>query len=163
MKAIYPGSFDPITNGHLDIIKRSVNLFDELIVVVMENDGKPRAFSPEERMDMIRKTIGTLDAKVRVDYYAGLIVDYCAMKNIYTIVRGLRALSDFDFEFQFALTNRKLNDKVDCVFLMTSGEYSYVSSSTVRTIASHGGDTSFMVTNYVAEKLKEKFRKGEVK
>ncbi len=161
MRAIYPGSFDPITNGHLDIIKRSVKLFDELVVVVMENDGKFRTFSPEERIDMIQHTVKDIDAKISVDYYAGLIVDYCTMKNIYTIVRGLRALSDFDFEFQFALTNRKLNDKIDCVFLMTSGEYSYVSSSTVRTIAANAGDTSFMVTDYVGKKLKEKFRKGE--
>lgn len=162
MKAIYPGSFDPITNGHLDIIKRSVKLFDELVVVVMENDHKSRVFSPEERIDMIRETTKDLDSKICVDYYAGLIVDYCNIKNIYTIVRGLRALSDFDFEFQFALTNRKLNEKVDCVMLMTSGEYSYVSSSTVRIIAAHGGDTSFMVPKYVEKKLKENYQKGEV-
>ena len=142
--AIYPGSFDPITKGHLDIICRAAPMFDKLIVVVMTNSEKVSAFSNEERCEMIEKSVFGID-NVDVDCYKGLLADYAAKKNACAIIRGLRAMSDFEYEFQMALTNKKLNPKVETLFLTTSAENMYLSSSMVKLIASLDGD----ITDFV--------------
>lgn len=159
-EAIYPGSFDPITRGHLDIIRRSAKVFDRVHVVCMVNQSKKYAFSLEERMDMIRRTLDGLGDKVVVDSFCGLLVDYCERQKIYTVIRGLRALTDFDYEFQLALTNRRLNDKVDSVLFVTGNNFSYISSSMVKEIASYHGDVSFMVEPYVEKKLSALYNDG---
>lgn len=153
-EAIYPGSFDPITFGHIDIIKRSVKVFDRVHVVVMVNQSKKYAFSLDERIEMITESLKELGDKVVVDTYCGLLVDYCEKKQVYTVIRGLRALTDFDYEFQMALTNRRLNNKVDSVLFVSGHNYSYISSSMVKEIAQFGGDISFMVDPFVEQKLK---------
>ncbi|MBO4693353.1 MAG: pantetheine-phosphate adenylyltransferase [Clostridia bacterium] len=142
--AICPGSFDCITLGHLDIISRAANMFDEIIVVAMNNVKKEYTFTPEERVEMIKKS--TSDIKnVRVDMYDGLLADYAAKKGACAIIKGLRAMSDFEYEFQMALTNKKLNPKVETVFLTTSAQNMYLSSSMVKQIVSMGGDISDFV------------------
>ncbi len=156
--AIYPGSFDPITNGHLDIIERSVKVFDKVDVVIMDNIKKQYRFSIEERMQMINDSVGSLKEKITVSHYEGLLVDYCELTGAYTVIRGLRALTDFDYEFQMALTNRQLNSKVDSVLFVTNNNYSYISSSMVNEIASYHGDVSFMVPPNVNEKLISKYK-----
>ena len=156
--AVYPGSFDPITNGHLDIIKRAESLFDEVIVAVIRNPSKSSQFTLEERVEMIKKSIGGLK-KVKVDSFEGLLVSYAQKKKANVIVRGLRAVSDFDYEFQMALTNRKMVPKIETLFFMTDYKYSYLSSSFVKEIARLGGKVGELVPVPVAKKL-HKF-KGE--
>lgn len=137
--AICPGSFDPITKGHLDIISRAAAMFDRVVVVVMTNAKKQCSFTPEERRDMITKTVAQLP-NVDVDIYNGLLAEYAAIHNAGVIIKGLRAMSDFEYEFQMALTNKKLNPEVETLFLTTSAENMYLSSSMVKQIASMGGD-----------------------
>lgn len=155
--AFFPGTFDPITNGHLDIIERAIQIFDRLVVLVAFNPEKVSFFTVEERVDMIRETTRQWD-QIEVDHYAGLLVDYAELKGIRTAVRGLRAVTDFELEFQQALTHRGLNPKFESVFLMTSSEYLYLNSTIIRQIAQLGGDVSKFVPSYVEQKVKEKVR-----
>lgn len=156
---IYPGSFDPITLGHLDVILRSSKLFDKLYIGVLNNSKKHALFTAKERVDMIRQAMGDLK-NVEVEAFDGLLVDYAGMKQANAIVRGLRAVTDFEYELQLAQTNHKINPQVDTVFLTTSVEYSYLSSSIVKEIASYGGDVAkFLpedISGILYEKLKEK-------
>ena len=142
--AICPGSFDPVTYGHLDIITRASKMFHKVIVVVAGNSSKNCSFTPEERVEMIKKCIGNLP-NVSVDHYGGLLAEYAAEKGATAIIKGLRAMSDFEYEFQMALTNKKLNPNVETLFLTTSAENMYLSSSMVKQIASMGGDISDFV------------------
>lgn len=155
--AICPGSFDCITMGHLDIITRAAAMFDEIIVVAMNNADKKYTFTPEERIDMIKKS--TADIKnVSVDLYDGLLAEYAAKKNACAIIKGLRAMSDFEYEFQMALTNKKLNPKVETLFLTTSAQNMYLSSSMVKQIASMGGDVSDFVPHVILGDILSKLR-----
>lgn len=157
--AIYPGSFDPVTLGHLDIIERAAALFDRLVVVVMHNQNKRPAFTPEERVDMIRRVTAKLP-NVEVRLYDGLLANYADAVGACTIVKGLRAVSDFDNEFQMALANRRLNRNVDTAFLMTSAEYMFLSSSVVKDIAAHGGSIEGFVPADLVEEITAKLQKG---
>lgn len=154
--AIYPGSFDPITYGHIDLIERAVGLFDELIVAVAHNIRKLGLFSVQERLDMIKELTERYKI-VSVDSFDGLLVDYVRKRKAICVVRGLRAFSDFEFEFQMALTNRKLNDDFETIFLMTHENYSFISSSLVKELIEFGGDISAFVPKVVERRLKEKF------
>lgn len=154
--AVYPGSFDPITNGHLSIIRRALEIFDEVIVAVARNSEKKGLFTIPERMEMIHEVVGDLKG-VRVDTFQGLLVDYVVSMNTNVVVRGLRALSDFDYEFQLALMNRKLSRKVQTVFLMTDYKWLYVSSTITKEAASLGGDINGLVPLPVRERLADKF------
>lgn len=154
--AIYPGSFDPITYGHIDLIERTVGLFDELIVAIAHNIRKVSLFSIQERLDMIRELVAGYGS-VEVDSFDGLLVDYVRKRKASCVVRGLRAFSDFEFEFQMALTNRKLNDSFETIFLMTHENYSFISSSLVKELIEFGGDISAFVPDVVERRLKEKF------
>lgn len=154
-RAIYPGSFDPVTNGHLDIIERAAGLFDELIVAVSTNIGKSPLFTTDERVEMLREACRHLP-NVTVEHFDGLLVRYAADRSANVIVKGLRALSDFEFEFEMALMNRRLDEGIETVFMMTSAEYSYLSSSIVREIASFGGSVEGLVPKIAEEYLKRK-------
>ena len=153
--AIYPGSFDPITNGHLDVVRRALSLVDHVVVGVIYNPAKAPLFSLEERMDLIR-TLFRDEPRVEVAAFRGLLIDFARLKDVYTIIRGLRAVSDYDYEFQMAITNRHLCPKLDTVFLMTDVAYSYLSSSLVKQVARFGGDVSSFVPMEIELKLKEK-------
>ena len=155
-KAIYPGSFDPVTYGHIDIIERASDIFDELIVAVLNNKGKTPLFSVDERVNILNKVLGSLP-NVRVLSYEGLLVDFAVSNGAGVVVRGLRAVTDFEYELQLAQTNSVLNSGVDTVFLTTSLKYAYLSSSTVKEVASYGGDISKFVPPYVEELTHEKF------
>ena len=151
--AICPGSFDPITIGHLDIISRCSAMFDKVIVVVMTNIHKnSSSFSVDERIEMIKKSVAHLP-NIEVDYFDGLLADYAAKKNAKAIVKGLRAMSDFEYEFQMALTNKKLNPNVETIFLTTSAENMYLSSSMVKQIASMDGDISSFVPEVIRQDI----------
>jgi len=154
--AIYPGTFDPITNGHLSILNRALKIFDKLIIAILNNPQKAPLFSLEERISMIEEIL-KLRPNVEIDSFDGLLVDYVIKKESNAIVRGLRALSDFEFEFQMALMNRKLNRKVQSVFLMTDYKWFYISSTIIKEAASLGGDISGLVPPLVCRKLKEKY------
>ncbi len=155
-RAIYPGSFDPVTNGHLDIIERARKLFDEVVVSVANNDGKQALFTLEERLDMLRATIGKID-NVRIAQFDGLLVEFAVAEKAVAVVRGLRAVSDFEFEFQMALMNRKLETAVETIFLMPKEEYTYLSSRIIKEIARLGGDASQFVPASVVTALHKKF------
>ena len=156
-RAIYSGSFDPMTYGHLDIIKRASEVFDELIVSVLNNKTKTPLFSVSERVKILEEATKDMP-NVKVDSFSGLLIDYAREKDIHVIVRGLRAITDFEYELQIAQTNRILSGgKVDTVFFNTSLEYSYLSSSSVKEIASFGGDISQCVPDFVAKQTYEKF------
>jgi len=157
-RAVYPGSFDPITNGHIDIIKRASKLFDELIVAVLVNPAKTPLFTVEERMELIRKSLNDMP-NIKVDNFDGLLAHYVSRVNADVIVRGLRAVSDFETEFQMALMNKRLNPDVEIVFLMTSYEYSYLSSGVVKEVVRLGGNVSGLVPECVEAKLLEKIRR----
>jgi pantetheine-phosphate adenylyltransferase len=157
-RAIYPGSFDPVTNGHLDVVERARKLFDELIVAVAHNDEKQPLFSLEERLDLLQQTVGKID-HVRIAQFDGLLVDFAIEQEASAVIRGLRAVSDFEFEFQMALMNRKLKDSVETIFLMPKEEYTYLSSRLVKEIARLGGDVSKFVPGVVASALGKKFKK----
>lgn len=159
-KALYPGSFDPITKGHLDIISRAYAIVDHLTVTILENPRKHSAFTIEERLEMIRRC--TKDyPKVEVDYFSGLLIDYVKRKGISVIIKGLRAISDFEFEFQMALVNRKLNPDVETLFMMTNSKYSYLSSSIVKEVADFGGDFRKLVPKEVYQLIANKFPQNE--
>lgn len=158
--AICPGSFDPITIGHLDIISRCAKMFDEVIVVVMANVHKSSgSFSVEERVKMIEQSVTELK-NVTVDHYEGLLADYAAQKHASAIVKGLRAVTDFEYEFQMALTNKKLNPDVETLFLTTSAENMYLSSSMVKQIASMGGDITEFVPATIHDDIIKRLKKG---
>ena len=154
--AVYPGSFDPITNGHVDLIKRALRMFDELIVLIAYNPNKQSLFSVEERLEMIREVIKDCN-NVRVDTYDGLLVEYAKKEGANIILRGLRALSDFEYEFQLALINRRLNREVETVFLMTGFRWFYTSSTIINEAASLGGSVKGLVPEIVNQKLQEKY------
>ena len=157
-KAIYPGSFDPLTFGHLDIIKRSAKIVDELYVAVLVNSAKKSLFSIEERVNMLRELLAEYD-NVKVESFQGLTVDYAKEKDATIIVRGLRAITDFDYELQIAQMNRTIYNEVDTMFLTTSLEYAYLSSTVVREVASYGGDISHFVPESIIPKIYDKFKK----
>lgn len=155
--AVYPGSFDPITNGHLDLIERALNIFDKLIVAVAENPDKNPLFTIEERLEMVKEATKDYDDKVIIDRIYGLTVDYVEKQGASVIVRGLRAISDFEFELQMALMNRKLNSKIETVFLMPSIQYSYIKSSLVKQVARIGGCLDGLVPKPAIRELRKKF------
>jgi len=157
MRVVYPGSFDPVTNGHLDIMERAANLFDEVVVAVLKNPNKNPLFSVEERIEILREVTGHLP-NVQIDSFDGLLIDYARQQEAKAVVRGLRAVSDFEFEFQVALANRKLSEDVETVFLMTSNQYSFLSSSIVKEIASLGGCVKGLVPPKVEKKLRKKYK-----
>ena len=152
---IYPGSFDPITNGHLDVIQRASRLFDRVVVAIARNGSKQPLFTPAERKRLIEKSIEGL-GNVSVDVFEGLLVEYVEQQSGHAVIRGLRALSDFEYEFQMALMNRQLNEKVETLFMMPRASYSFLSSHLVREIATLGGDVSAFVTPEVRAALTER-------
>ncbi len=156
-RAIYPGSFDPVTNGHIDVIERARKLFDEVIVAVAVNDQKQPLFALDDRLAMLRKAI-TIEG-VRVAPMTGLLVEFAASENAHAVIRGLRAISDFEFEFQMALMNRKLDEEIETIFLMPKEEYTYLSSRIVKEIAQLGGNVSAFVPRPVAEALAKKLKR----
>lgn len=163
LRAIYPGSFDPVTNGHLDVIRRSSKMVDELIVGVLNNNAKIPLFSVEERVRMLEKVLKDMP-NVKCIPFEGLLVDFAHETGARMVIRGLRAITDFEYELQMAQTNHKLRPDVETVFLTTSLEYSYLSSTTVKEVAAFGGDISQFVPEYVADRIKEKMKqKGECK
>lgn len=156
--AVYPGSFDPVTYGHLDIIRRAARMFDELIVSVLNNKAKTPLFSAEERVRILEEATKEFP-NVKVDSFTGLLIDYAREKDIHISVRGLRAITDFEYELQIAQTNKKLSGgSLDTIFLTTSLEYSYLSSSSVKEIAYFGGDISQCVPPFVADMIHEKYK-----
>ena len=159
--AVYPGSFDPVTNGHLDILRRSLAMFDEIIVALANNPRKQPLFSYDERSTFIEQATTDLGDRVKTDQFSGLLVDYCRSVNARCIVRGLRALNDFEYEFQFAHMNRRLAPEVDSVFFMTDERNHYVSSSLVKEVASFGGDVTGLVPESVKAALEAKRAEGE--
>ena len=154
--AVYPGSFDPITNGHLDIVRRASQMFDRVVVAVATSVDKHPLFDIDERIDMVQKAVAGL-RNVRVDRIDGLLVNYVRRKRAAVIVRGLRAVSDFEFEFQLALMNRKLDSRIETIFLMTKDEYTFISSRLVKEISQLGGDVSGFVPRGVERTLSHKF------
>jgi pantetheine-phosphate adenylyltransferase len=157
-RAIYPGSFDPVTNGHLDVVERARKLFDEVIVAVAHNDEKQALFPLNERLDLLQDTVGKI-SNVRIAQFEGLLVEFARAEKAGAVIRGLRAVSDFEFEFQMALMNRKLNAAVETIFLMPKEEYTYLSSRIVKEIARLGGDVSAFVPSRVAQALSRKFNR----
>jgi pantetheine-phosphate adenylyltransferase len=155
--AVYPGSYDPLTNGHIDIIERGLKIFDKIIVAALENPSKTYLFTLEERLQIMENTFEKND-QIEVDYFEGLLVDYLKRKNIHTVVRGLRAISDFEIEFQMALMNRQIRPQIETIFLVPSINYSFVSSRLVKEVYQLGGEVKTMVPAIVDQKLKEKFR-----
>ena len=154
--AVYPGSFDPITNGHVDLIQRALRIFDRIIVAVATNAFKKPLFTIEERMEMIRASLVD-HPRVTIDTFDGLLVEYCKSKNAMVIMRGLRAVTDFEYEFQLAMINRRLEPEVETVFLMTGLRWVFLSSSILKEAAIHGGNIEGMVPEIVFHKLREKF------
>ncbi|MFZ3170516.1 MAG: pantetheine-phosphate adenylyltransferase [Carboxydocellales bacterium] len=159
--AVYPGSFDPITNGHLDIVERAAAIFDEVIVAVSVNSSKKSLFSMDERVDMIGKVVAPYK-NVQVDKFTGLTVDYVATRGAQIIIRGLRAISDFDNEFQMAVTNKKVQPNIETLFMMAKTDYSFLSSSLTKEIAKYGGCVKGFVPELVEINLREKFAKGNI-
>jgi len=155
MVLIYPGSFDPITNGHLDIITRAVHICDKLIVAVGSNESKKPVFTVEERIDMIKSSIGDME-NVEVTSFSGLLVDFARKVNAKTIIKGLRAITDFEYEFQMALLNKKLEPEMETLFMMTNVKYSYLSSSAIREIARNGGCIEGLVPDSIRDKIMRK-------
>jgi pantetheine-phosphate adenylyltransferase len=155
-RAIYPGSFDPVTNGHLDVIQRAGRIFDEVIVAVAHNEQKKAFFTVEERVGFLHDAVAGI-ANVRVARFDGLLVEFARAESCNAVIRGLRAVSDFEFEFQMALMNRKLNPAIEAIFLMPREDYVYLSSRIVREIARHGGNVDAFVPASVAKALQKKF------
>jgi pantetheine-phosphate adenylyltransferase len=159
-RAIYPGSFDPVTNGHLDVIQRACRLFDEVVVAVAHNDRKSSLFSADERVELIRHAADGM-AHVRIVRFDGLLMDFAREMEASAVIRGLRAVSDFEFEFQMALMNRKLEPNVETMFLMPAEKYTYISSRIVKEIARLGGNVDAFVPVWVASALRKKFQQPE--
>ncbi len=157
-KGVYPGSFDPVTNGHLDIIKRAAKVMDKVTVAVLINSSKNPLFTVQERIELLKEVTSDME-NVEIDCFSGLLVDYVNTKNIDIIVKGLRAVSDFEYEFQMALMNRKLNPSVETVFMMTSSKYSYLSSSLVKEVFKLNGCISGLVPDLVIDAMKNKHAK----
>ncbi|HIZ78090.1 MAG TPA: pantetheine-phosphate adenylyltransferase [Firmicutes bacterium] len=153
---IYPGTFDPVTNGHLDVIQRALKLFDKVIIGVARDNYKDVLFSTEERFEIMNQVTSSMD-RVEVEIFSGLLMDYCREKHASAVIRGLRAVSDFEYEMQIGLMNKKLNPEVETVFLMTSQDNSFVSSSIIKNVAQFGGDLSGLVPAFVEEKIREKY------
>ena len=158
-RAIYPGSFDPLTFGHIDIIERSVRLFDEVIVAILTNPQKAPLFTAEERIEIMREVFKTRFSNVQIEVFNGLLVDYAVQKKAQVIVRGIRAVTDYEYEFQMALMNRRLAPGIETVFMMPAENYSYLSSRLVKEIAELGGSVSGLVPDIVEKRLKQRFRK----
>ncbi len=157
--AIYPGSFDPITNGHIDLVERTLRVFDRVIVAIATNPNKDNSlFSVEERLDMIRQVFQDLSGRVKADSFEGLLVDYAEKVGAHVIIRGLRAVSDFEYEFQMAMMNRELKPNIETLFMMTGESFFYISSRLVKEVVSLGGDVSGVVPKIVLKNLKEKFK-----
>jgi pantetheine-phosphate adenylyltransferase len=159
--AIYPGSFDPLTNGHLDVVQRAAKLFDRVIVAVAKNEGKNPLFTLDERLALVKDSITHLP-NVEADTFEGLLVEYVVQKKAQAIVRGLRAVSDFEFEFQLALMNRKLNENVETIFMMPKDTYTFLSSRIVKEIARLGGDVGQFVGSNVQTALRNKYKTGKM-
>jgi len=158
--AIYPGSFDPITNGHVDLVKRTLRVFDKVIVAIASNPDKDRSlFSLQERIDMVNEVFADLHGRVSADSFQCLLVDYAERKGSTVVIRGLRAISDFEYEFQMAMMNHRLKPKLETLFMMTGESEFYTSSRLVKEVASLGGDVSGLVPDNVLAKLREKFKR----
>ena len=160
-RIIYPGTFDPITNGHIDVVGRALQLFDEVVLAIAADSTKKPLFPLEERRTMAEKALAHFGPKVRVTAFHGLLIDYVQSENSRAILRGLRAVSDFEFEFQMALMNRKLNDSIETLFLMPRGAYTYLSSTIIKEIGRLGGDVSAFVPPVVATALRDKYHGGK--
>jgi pantetheine-phosphate adenylyltransferase len=156
--AVYPGTFDPVTNGHIDLVERSLRIFDELVIAVAENPKKQPLFSLDDRIDMF-KTVTAGFKNITIEGFDGLLVDYVRQKRASAIVRGLRAISDFEYEMQMALMNRRFDHTIETVFLMPNEAYSFITSTIVKEAAGYGGDISTLVPSVVLERLKNKFKK----
>jgi pantetheine-phosphate adenylyltransferase len=154
--AVYPGTFDPVTNGHVDLVERSLRMFDKVIVAIAANPKKAPLFSLPERIDMFRKALGRR-SNVMIEGFDCLLVDYMKEKKAVGLIRGLRAVSDFEYEMQMALMNRRLDEDIETVFLMPSEEYSFITATIVKEAASYGGNVSSLVPKIVVQKLKKKF------
>ena len=155
--AIYPGSFDPVTNGHLDIIQRASRLYDRLVIGVLDNSSKSPVFTAEERADMLRCVTAGMD-NVEVDTFSGLLVDFASAKKAQVIVKGLRTVADFEYEFQMALLNKALNAQYETVFMMTDTKFSYISSSMVKEVSKYHGDLTGFVPSEIKGRIEEKFK-----
>jgi pantetheine-phosphate adenylyltransferase len=153
--AIYPGSFDPVTYGHIDLIKRASHAFDEVVVAVAESSHKNTLFNTQERLEMVKEVAGDID-NVHVESFKGLVIDYARSKKIRVLIRGLRMISDFEYELQMALTNRRLDENIETVFLMPSEGYSFLSSKLIKEVVSLGADVTSFVPDSVARRLREK-------
>jgi pantetheine-phosphate adenylyltransferase len=153
-RAIYPGTFDPVTNGHLDIIERACKLFDEIIVAILVNPGKNPMFTLEERVEILNEVLNSRFPQVRVDTFDGLLVDYAARQQAHAVVRGIRAISDYEYELQMALMNRRLNPAVETVFMMSHEDYSYVSSRLIKEVFILGGVIDGLVPELVIERMR---------
>jgi pantetheine-phosphate adenylyltransferase len=154
--AVYPGTFDPVTNGHIDLVERSLRIFGELIIAIAANPKKQPLFSLEERVDMF-KAVTTHYKNIKIEGFDGLLVDYVKQKKAAAIVRGLRAISDFEYEMQMALMNRRFDNTIETVFMMPNETYSFITSTIVKEAAGYGGDVSTLVPPVVLERLKKKF------
>ncbi|MGE4357990.1 MAG: pantetheine-phosphate adenylyltransferase [Candidatus Omnitrophota bacterium] len=153
--AVYPGTFDPITYGHLDIIKRAINLFDKVIIAVAKNPAKETLFTWQERVNLVKKAVEDIE-RVEVEPFSGLVVDYLKKKKAKIIIRGLRMISDFEYEFQMALTNRKISSSVETIFMMPNEAYSYLSSKLIKEAGALGADLSSFVPSFVEQALRKK-------
>jgi len=158
--AIYPGSFDPLTFGHIDILQRSVRLFDRVVIAILTNSQKSPLFSVNERLEIVREIVSPQfpNVEIEIDVFHGLLVDYARRKNAQVIVRGIRAVTDYEYELQMALMNRRLAPGIETVFMMPAENYSYLSSHLVKEIAGHGGSVTGLVPDSVEQRLKEKFK-----
>ena len=159
--AVYPGTFDPVTNGHIDIIERSLKLFDKLYVLVGDNPQKKALFSPSQRVEMLKESLKKHDGRIVVEYFNGLLLNYVKSKKSNVVIRGLRAISDFEFEFSRALLNREIESGIETVFIMTRANHAFISSSIIKEIAMFNGPVRDFVPEVVEKKLKEKFLKKD--
>ena len=159
-RIVYPGTFDPITNGHLDVVTRALHLFDEVVLAIAADSTKRPLFSLEERKALAEASMGQLSGRVRVVIFQGLLIDFVQKQGAKAILRGLRAISDFEFEFQMALMNRKLEDKIETIFLMPKDSYTYLSSTIIKEVGRLGGDISSFVPPVVEAAMRRKFAGG---